>query len=208
MAIVKLNLKQLSVPDKVQFSMQVATAVQKNASLFPSPDPTVEDIQGASQTLADAYNDANVTRQLSYTKTAIQYQKEAELDSILTALGNYVNNTSKGDETIIKSAGLSTKAKSVPVGIPVQVLNLTAVSTVTQGQIVLKWKSVRGARSYIVRQTTDISDATKWTQDLVVTKTTATVNNLKSGSQYWFQIAAVGAAGQGPWSDPATKIVG
>jgi len=207
MTIVKLNLRLLTVPDKVQFVSQIVTALTGNTN-FATPQPAIADIQAASQALSDAYNDANATRQLSYTKTAIQNQKEAELDSILTSLGNYVDNVSKGDESIIKSAGLSTKAKATPVGVPVQVLNLSADSTATQGQIVLKWKTVRGAKSYIVRQTTDISDAGKWTQDLVVTKAAATINNLKSGTAYWFQVAAVGAAGQGPWSDPATKIPG
>lgn len=207
MTKVKLNLRPLSVPDKVQFATQVVTALTGNAN-FSDPSPAIADIQAAAQELTDSYNDANTTRQLSYTKTAIQNQKEDALDATLTALGNYVDNISKGDETIIKSAGLSTKAKASPVGVPVQVENLSAVSTANAGEIVLKWKSVRGSKSYIVRQSTDIADSSKWIQELVVTKATATISNLKSGAQFWFQVAAVGAAGQGPWSDPATKIAG
>jgi hypothetical protein len=33
-----------------------------------------------------------------------------------------------------------------------------------------------------------------------------TVSNLTSGTKYWFKVAGLGSAGQGPWSDPATKI--
>ena len=33
----------------------------------------------------------------------------------------------------------------------------------------------------------------------------ANPRGLISGTQYWFRVRAVGAAGPGPWSDPATK---
>ena len=38
------------------------------------------------------------------------------------------------------------------------------------------------------------------------TKSSTTVKNLTSGTKYWIRVAAFGAAGQGPWSDPATKV--
>ena len=46
-----------------------------------------------------------------------------------------------------------------------------------------------------------------WTHAKTVVKSSATVDNLTSGQRVWFRVAAVGAAGQGPWSDLATKIV-
>ena len=46
-----------------------------------------------------------------------------------------------------------------------------------------------------------------WTNSRVVTKSSATVTGLTAGGRVWFHVAAIGAAGQGPWSDPATKIV-
>ena len=32
-----------------------------------------------------------------------------------------------------------------------------------------------------------------------------TATGLTSGTQYWFQVCAIGAAGPSAWSDPATK---
>jgi len=39
------------------------------------------------------------------------------------------------------------------------------------------------------------------------TKSNTTITGLTSGQQYWFQVAALATAGQGPWSDRATKMV-
>ena len=40
----------------------------------------------------------------------------------------------------------------------------------------------------------------------MVTKSKATVSGLATGTKYWFRVRAIGAAGPGPWSDPATKV--
>ena len=51
--------------------------------------------------------------------------------------------------------------------------------------------------------------ATSWTLKVTVSKSTAKIEHLTSGTKNWFRVAAVGsdaAGGQGPWSDPATKV--
>ena len=60
----------------------------------------------------------------------------------------------------------------------------------------------------MVRRSTDVATEAQWMQEQVVTKAAAISTGLKSGTQYWYQVAAVGAAGQGAWSDPATKVAG
>ena len=207
MSKVNLNLKNLSIPDKMQFAGQIITSLTGNAG-FPTPDPSLASVQGAINLLQGSYSAANNLRQQSFTKTAEQNQHEKELDLLLTGLGNYVENTSKGDEALIKSGGMDTRAKAAPVGIPGLPLNLSANEGVKNGEIKLKWKSVRGAKSYVVRRTTNVAENGLWDQEQVVTKAAATSSGLKSGTQYWYQVAGVGTAGQGPWSDPATKIAG
>ena len=39
-----------------------------------------------------------------------------------------------------------------------------------------------------------------WRQIGIFTKTNFVTNSFTSGTKYWFRVAAVGAAGQGPWS--------
>ena len=54
-----------------------------------------------------------------------------------------------------------------------------------------------GTKSYSIEVST-VSGTGPWS---------ATVNSMTSGQRVWFRVSAVGAARQGPWSDPATKIV-
>jgi chitodextrinase len=77
-----------------------------------------------------------------------------------------------------------------------------------EGEIDLNWQPVRGAASYaIVRSTTgNVANAGDWAAAGTSTKSKASVSGLTSGTRYWFRVAAVGSAGQGPWSDPATAI--
>jgi chitodextrinase len=68
----------------------------------------------------------------------------------------------------------------------------------------MDWAPVRGAYTYIVEKAPDAPVLT-WQPALTTTKSKVAVNTMTSGSKYWFRVAAVGTAGQGPWSDAISK---
>ena len=74
------------------------------------------------------------------------------------------------------------------------------------GQLDLSWDPVSGARSYVIEQSSDPPTTTGWTHAGVSTKSSTTVDGLRSGTRYWFRVAAVGPGGQSGWSDPSTTI--
>jgi Fibronectin type III domain len=78
-------------------------------------------------------------------------------------------------------------------------------AAVAEGEMELTWDSVNGAKSYLVQFSTEPGGAANWSLAMACTKSKATIKNLESGKKYWFKVAALGSAGQGPWSDPATK---
>jgi hypothetical protein len=202
---VVLNLQGLSVPDKIEKARSIIKAMTGNAN-FATPGNLLVKTGEVADRLQNSYTKALDARGVSVTLTAITKQDEDAFDREATALKHYVEGESKGDEAKIKSAGMDIKAAAAPIGIPQRPESIKAIEGHKNGSVDLKWKSVRGARSYIVRITATIADTASWKQVLVVTKAAATIESLVSGTQYWFQTAAVGAAGQGPWSDPTTKV--
>jgi hypothetical protein len=60
----------------------------------------------------------------------------------------------------------------------------------------------RGVQTYLAEQA--ITPSGPWTQCCIGKPSRCTVTGLVSGTQYWFQVRAIGAAGPSAWSDPAT----
>jgi hypothetical protein len=201
-AKVKLNLRQLSVEEKIVFSKQIITSMTANPN-FATPVPSLATVTTAITAAETANADLKVARKATVTKASILDDKLADLDSIVTQLAAYVESTAKGDDTKIKSAGMGVKSQGAPIGIPSAPENLLAVAA-TQNEIELNWDKVSGAKSYVVQLTQDLNGNANWSISSVVTKAKVTIKNLESGKKYWFKVAAVGAAGQGPFSDPAT----
>ncbi len=83
--------------------------------------------------------------------------------------------------------------------------SLTATSGDSNGEIDLIWEPVYGARTYVVQRSIRSAEPVRWTQEDIITKSSYTVSKLKSGQKNWFRVAAVGANGQGPWSEPVQK---
>ncbi len=202
---VVLNLGRLSIPEKLGKARNYVKALEDNPR-FPNPIPSLAEIRSIIDQLERRYIRAIELRQSASHETALQNQQEVFLDKLLTALGNYVDVISMGDEASIRSAGMDVRAGNTPVGIPDPPGSFVSAEGPLRGTIKLKWKAVRGARAYIIAVTENISNEANWQQLGIVTKSSFLVRRLTPGKQYWFQVAANGAAGQGAWSDPVMRV--
>lgn len=200
--VVKLNLNRKSVLMKIEFGRQVETAMTGNPN-FTTPSPTLPIIKTATDDLEAAYNAAQGAGPL---QTALMYEKEAEWDVLMTALGNYVDNIAKGSDTIILSAAMETKRQSTPVGVPARVINVTATS-VLSGELLVKWKPVYGAKAYLGYLVDEDSPLKTVVLSIKVTRGHAIINGLRSGGKYSVTIEAIGAGGVSGMSDKATSVV-
>lgn len=194
----------MSITEKIQFVRQIVAAMTGNTT-FPTPEPPLADITSAVNALEAAYNEANAARQNAVSLTSVMDDKEQSLNALIAKLANYVENKSDGDQAKIQSAGMLVRSKPVPIGALPAPENLIATAGDGECEIDLSWNPVRGANGYPIEYCEDPITPTGWKPAGVSTKSSHIVKGLTSGKKYWFKVAAVGAAGQGPWSDPATK---
>ncbi|MFA5793583.1 MAG: fibronectin type III domain-containing protein [Candidatus Brocadiia bacterium] len=204
MSKVRLNLSRLPIPAKIEFADRVVAQMTGNPN-FTTPNPALADITAKKSALETAYNGALIARQAAKAATELMADCEKALDSALAMEALYVENASGGDLQKIISAGMNVKDPSAPIGALPAPADLSATAGDEDGRIDLNWEPVRGAKSYAIEMTTDPNVPESWVPKKNSTESFASIKGLTSGTKYWFRVAAVGAAGQGPSSDPATK---
>jgi hypothetical protein len=204
MARIRLDLRSLSVPAKIAKGRQIVTAMTDNKN-FPNPTPSLSDVTAAVDGLAQASTQVQLARAEVTTQTVNQNNAESKLDQVLTQLAGYVESVAGKDDTLITSIGMETKALPSTPTLPNVPQGLTAATGDHDGVLFLSWKPVTNAKSYVIESSTDPATLTSWEHAAIATSATKTITNLKSGTRFWFRVAAVGAGGQSGWSEHATK---
>lgn len=208
MAKVKLGLSGMTPDEVVSLANQIKTAMTGNAT-FPSPNPTLAALGTAT---------ATATTKVAAQKAAVQTAKQATDDrdaaitaliTLLTSLASHVENVSSGDAVKIESAGMSVKAPNAPIGALTQVTNLAITAGDDEGELEMTWDPVRGAKSYEIQTSTDPNVPANWRMLGAGGKSKKTLKAMTTGTRIWARVRAVAPKEEnnGPWSDPATKIV-
>lgn len=206
MAKIRLNLRNLSVTEKIAKGRHIVTAMTNNAA-FATPSPSLSDVTTTLEELAKASASLQSAKSEVATRTVAQDNAEKKVNDALTQLAGYVESVAGKDEGIISSAGMETKAARSAPSVPLPPQALSATAGTHEGEINLSWKSVPNARSYTIESSIDPATATSWTHVGIATSSSKVISNLKSGTRYWFRVAAVGVMGQSGWSEHATKTV-
>ncbi|HJQ32837.1 MAG TPA: fibronectin type III domain-containing protein [Pyrinomonadaceae bacterium] len=203
---VKLNFRNLSIPEKLARARQVLAAMTNNAR-FPNPHPDLSELGAAIAELEAAADAAQAARLAAKQRTAALSQREDDVDGFMSQMAAYVESVAGDDESVIYSAGLEPRGAATPAsGAPEAPDSLTATVGDHDGEIDLSWDTVRGARSYVIELTTNPQEASAWKLAGVSPRSSFVVEGLASGTRYYFRVAAVTLNGQSPWSNPAIKI--
>lgn len=206
MARIRLNLKNLSVNDKIAKGRQIVTAMTNNAS-FPNPNPSLTEVATDLDELAQAFSLVQAAKSEITTRVVAQENAETKVDQSLTKLAGYVESIAGKDDILISSAGMETKASPSAPSVPGVPQAVSANAGEHEGEIGLYWKAVPNARSYAIEASNDPAAPASWTHVGIATSASKLITNLTSGKRYWFRVAAVSAGGQSGWSEHATKVV-
>ena len=205
MGRVKLNLGRLSVTEKIARGRHIVSKLTDNAS-FSDPHPSLAEVTAAVNELETAFGRVQSARSEVTTQAGTQDNAEKKLDQLLTRLGNYVESIAGTDETLITSAGLEIKGSRSSATVPTVPQGVAAAAGEHEGEIVLSWKAVPNAYSYIIEFSLDPATSTSWTHIGIATAANKAVSSLTTGKRYWFRVKTVGAAGESGWSEHASKV--
>ena len=200
MAYAKIGTDGLAVPAKALYLRRLAAGVTNNPKL-PAPIPPPVALLGVADLLDTRYNEAQAARLVSKTKTAAVDDQSAIADALVAQLASYVDAASSGNAAIIESAGFATRATPQPVGGLPAPTDVQVVPSEHAGSADVSCKPVFGAKTYLYERAVD-APAMEWKPIGASTKRSGLFNSMVSGQKYWFRLAAVGSAGQSPWSDP------
>ncbi len=191
----------------------VATKLTGNAA-FPSP-PTAPAALTA-QALAITNKLAAITahealgQQLTIELRGLRETAAAMINQNATYVQTTANLLSGTDEmraAAVVGTGYAVVDATTPVGPMPKVENVKVTQGDADATIDAGWDPiVRGLQTYIIQTTTDPAALTGWVQAGLTKKSSFTITGLTSGQRYWIHVCAVGAAGPGPWSDPAIKV--
>jgi hypothetical protein len=206
MARVRLNLRNLSVTDKIAKGRQILAAMANNAS-FPNPSPPLAEVTANVDDLEKAFAAVQAAKSEVTTRVGIQDNAETRVEQALTQLAGYVESVAGKDDVLITSAGMEIKTSRSTATVLSPPEGLSANAGDHEGQIELFWKGIPNARSYAIEASTDPATPNSWVHVGIATSASKTISNLTTGKRYWFRVAAVGAGGQSGWSEHATKVV-
>jgi len=205
MAKVKLDLKSLSIPEKVEKIRQIAKALDNNPN-FPNPQPPVATLRALADDLEDSYNDAHASKQATTAKISLMHSKEDAAEQGARQAAFHVESVAGDDEAKILSAGLSLRSAATQTTQASAPTALSATEGDHEGELDLSHNAVKGAKSYEYQQSPDPPTGTSWVHAAIAVKSSVTISGLISGTRYWFRVRAITSAGPTGWSDPATKI--
>jgi hypothetical protein len=202
---VALGYVNLTDAELVAQALAAHDSVQAHPELFPNP-PDLQVVSGAIQ----SFQTAMVAAQDGGKQAIAEKKKQrAALIQVLRPLGHYVEANCKDDPTILAASGFKAVNK---VRVAAQPMEQGAMVGVAHGPmagpLVVKGKTQRKARSYVLRYASIGADGKpgNWTELGVTNPRAIPVHGLTPGANYAFQIRALGVLGYGDWSELATRI--
>lgn len=206
MAQITTNISGLTVPQKITKGADVA-AKQLNNPLIPGNGPTLAAFSAAQSALLAAQTTMTEARESLRQATVARDQAEAAWDGKITLLADFTQTATGGSENGILSGGFGVRPPAGPIKPLTAPENLKVATNGAPGVSKLRWTPVPGAASYLVQCCADPITPAGWRQVDAGTKTNIEIPGAVPGEVCWFRVAAIGAAGDGPWCLPAQRPV-
>ena len=211
MADIKQNLSR-------QNPTQLIELADNQAQLMAPAPPKTPPIPNMAAIIAELVT----TRSAAKTANDAYEQAKAALASLKTARDNAADvlrgkvgevavkaaSESKGDPTMLQAAGYQL-ANAAPAPTPnvTKPHNLAVTAGDMDGTVDASCDPTPHTMTYEWQVTTGDAVNGPYTTAKQTSASSTTLTGLTSGSRIWARVRGIGTKGEGPWSDPATKIV-
>jgi hypothetical protein len=206
MPLIVTSLTTMTDAELIQFAKKVHAALRHNANV-PAPNPPLAALQALIATAEDGIQAYEAEKEVLRARKEARDKAIRALCDGLRTEADTVQAVTGGDPARIETTGFRVKSRPTPVGTPAQVTGLVLRPGPTDGMLKAGWKPVRGVKVYEIEASPEPATAGRWAYTGTVTKSKALLNSFTSGAKIWIRVRGIGAAGPGPWSDPAAKTV-
>jgi hypothetical protein len=203
---IKLEFKSKSALETIQMAKDIKTNMAAAVADFATPDPTDAAFQTNITAAETANNDYEASKLVTEAKKLVRDEALEVTRDDIRARARYAEQTVHGDSTKLQPI-FALRGTSAPIGALGQVTDLSVTEGDNDGELDPAWDRLRGATSYEVQVSIDPPTPASWQLKMSSPKSRCTISGLTSGAKTWVRVRGVGAAGPGPWSDPAVKTV-
>lgn len=197
-----LNFKETTDSDLAQLAFAVAEGMNDNEH-FPDPDMLIIELREIGNQFLHAVADAK-SRDLE--KIAIKNDLRVLAIKKLKQVGEFVLTHSAGRELPLITSGF-TLIKPVGEIILKSPEDFKIMPGRNPGEMILKVRRVRGARSYLYQWTpAPLTKESVW-ESIADTRCKKVISKLPLGVNYLFRMAAVGSRNQIIYTQPLSRYV-
>lgn len=182
------TFKQLADAKFLAFGKNVTTSMAGAIGIFPTPTPALADI---NVELVNYENLLQTSTNRDKVQVELKNKSKFTLMLMLSQLADYVNLTTT-DASLLVQSGFDLNKLPEPISLKAPT-GLTLLDGGNSGELVLKFKSVTGASSYLFQYTTDQTLAESSWVSIPSTTTSYTFTGLTKGTTYHCRSVAVGA---------------
>lgn len=197
MAKVKIGLKDATKAEIIAFGKVLIESLTGSATY---PDANVAGLQTLVDT-AETNCEMRVMKDVE-ARNALEAENTSleELYQGIVGMAAHVDDVSGGDPAKIAESGFETRSEAAPIGELPGPVDFLATPGDMAGEIDLVWAPVSGARAYSMECREDV-DGSTWVKAGTSFQSKFTLSGLTPGLGYRVRVAALGTAGQSPWSD-------
>lgn len=201
MGKIKLNILKMSIAAAIVYLKAIIGKMTGNAKFTACAAKTTA-LETAVTALETANTDYEESKATTDEKMAVRDNALAAVNAAAHSLASAAEGETT-DAAELLSGGWELVADRAPVGLLHPPANFHATGGDLAGSVDLACDPQHGAQTQVAEWATN--PAGPYTRAYTGKKTSCTIGGLVSGTEYWFRMAAIGAAGQSDWAGPISK---